>query len=143
MELVRKIENGTVIDHIPAGIGFKIAEWLSLNKSNDVFVLLSNVESEKLGKKDIIKINGKFLSEDEYKKISLLAPSATINIVHDSKVVQKHKVSLPKTISAILKCPNPNCITNTEECQTEFSIKDKKLRCRYCERCFSVDDLNL
>lgn len=133
---VSAINKGTVIDHIPSGKGLKVLEILNLPKDNTILVAI-NVKSRKLGKKDIIKVEGKILSEDEVNKIALIAPTATVNIIDKWEVVDKKKVEVPDEIVGIIKCANPNCITNYEEVKPKFKVISKKplkLKCHYCER---------
>jgi len=138
--LVRKIENGSVIDHIEAGNGLKVLNILKINQDKTV-VLLMNVPSKKLGKKDIVKIENKELTENEVNKISLVAPNATLNIIKNGEVKYKKKVVLPNILENIVKCPNINCITNSNEpIKTKFVVESKepvKIRCWYCEKVFS------
>jgi len=145
--LVRKIENGTVIDHITAGKGLAVAHILNLISGGQATVVLLNVASKKLGKKDVVKIENKVVSEEEANKMALIAPDATVNIVKNWKVVEKKKISLPDSLENIVKCPNANCITNSDE-----SIKPKlfvekknvvKLRCFYCERMFDLSEIKI
>ncbi|NJD98424.1 aspartate carbamoyltransferase regulatory subunit [Thermococcus sp. LS1] len=142
---VTAIKEGTVIDHIPAGKGLKVIEILSLNRPNGgVLLLASNVHSKKLGKKDIVKIEGKFLSEEEVNKISLIAPTATVNIVRDYKVAEKFNVEIPDEIVGILRCANPNCVSNHEHVVSRFYVVSKrplKVRCHYCERTMEEDEI--
>ncbi len=134
---VRKIKNGTVIDHIPAGKSLSVLKILNLDKYNDTVLLAMNVPSKKMGKKDILKIENKELKEEEVNKISLIAPEATINIIRDYNVVEKRKVEIPNIIEGIIKCNNYNCITNYEKVKTRFIVERKnpiRVRCYYCER---------
>jgi len=136
--IVSKIKEGIVIDHIPAGKALKVLKILGIEgKEGYRVAMVMNVESRKLGKKDIVKIEGKFLSKKELDLISLIAPTATVNIVKNYEVVQKYKVELPEKIKGVIKCPNPNCITNRprEIAQPEFILRKKepvKLECAYC-----------
>lgn len=140
--LVRKIENGTVIDHIERGKGIKI--YKILNPKEETCVLLTNVESKKLGRKDILKVENKELSEKDLEKIALIAPNATINIIRNWKVVEKRKVELPNILVGIVNCPNSKCITRIEsQIETKFIVEKRepiKLRCFYCERIFEKED---
>ncbi|WP_457754256.1 aspartate carbamoyltransferase regulatory subunit [Thermococcus sp.] len=135
---VSAIKEGTVIDHIPAGKGLKVIEILNLDTLNGGTVLLAmNVHSKKLGRKDIVKVEGKYLSEEEVNKIALIAPTATVNIIRDYKVAEKFNVEVPEKISGILRCANPNCISNHEYVVPKFYVISKeplKVRCHYCER---------
>jgi aspartate carbamoyltransferase regulatory subunit len=142
---VSAIKEGTVIDHIQAGKGLKVIEILKLNRTNGKTVLLAmNVQSKKLGRKDIVKVEGKFLSEEEVNKIALVAPKATVNIIKDFKVVEKFSVEIPSEIGGILKCANPNCISNSEYTTSKFYVISKeplKVRCHYCERTMDEGDI--
>jgi aspartate carbamoyltransferase regulatory subunit len=103
-----------------------------------------NVPSRKMGIKDIVKVEGRELKEDEVDKISLIAPSATINIVRNYEVSEKKKVKMPEVLEGVLKCANPNCITNAENVKTKFAVEKKtpiKLRCSYCERVMSEAEI--
>lgn len=140
--LVRKIENGTVIDHIERGKGFKI--YKLLDPKEETCILLTNVESKKLGRKDILKIENKELLEKDIERIALIAPNATINIIRDWMVIEKKKAILPNILIDIVNCPNSKCITRIEKniC-SKFVVEKKdplKLRCFYCERIFVKDD---
>ena len=139
---VSKIEQGTVIDHIPAGKALKIVKMLEI-ESDHPFIIAINVDSSKNGKKDMVKIEDKFLSKKETDKISLVAPSATINIIRKGRVSDKRKVAPPQELKGILTCPNRVCITNSEKCETRFSKKAGKYHCYFCERCFSIEDFEM
>jgi len=142
--MVRKIENGSVIDHIIAGEGMKVINILKLNP-NESAILLMNVPSKKLGRKDIVKIENRRLTTNEVNKISIISPTATLNIIENRNVKEKKKVVLPNVLENIIKCPNTNCITNSNEpIKTKFIVEKKepvKLRCFYCERIFSSDEI--
>ncbi|MEM4554327.1 MAG: aspartate carbamoyltransferase regulatory subunit [Candidatus Anstonellaceae archaeon] len=139
--VVKKIEEGTVMDHIAAGMGMKVLQIISQKYPiQNAAALIINVPSKKLGRKDIVKLEGVFVDEKTANRISLIAPDATMNIIKDGKVVDKHKVALPRMLSGLLCCPNPKCITNHEHIETTFSVEGKKLRCRHCERLFSPEE---
>ncbi|MCX8196341.1 MAG: aspartate carbamoyltransferase regulatory subunit [Acidilobaceae archaeon] len=109
--LVRKIREGTVIDHISAGRGLQVARLLGLENSGYRMAIVSNVESKKLGKKDIVKVEGLFLTSEQINLVSLVAPNATLNIIKEGNVVLKQKVRPPEIVEKILPCPNSSCIT--------------------------------
>jgi aspartate carbamoyltransferase regulatory subunit len=112
---ITPIKNGTVIDHIKAGQAPIVLKILGIEAGTDlVLSLVMNVRSQKFGKKDIVMIEDRELNFQEVNKVTLIAPNATINIIRNCRVVKKEKVSLPEIIEAILKCPNPNCISNAE-----------------------------
>lgn len=135
---VSKIRRGTVIDHIPAGRGIDVLRVLRITgREGYRIALLMNVESKKLGRKDIVKIEDRFLEPHEVNIISLVAPSATINIIEDYEVRRKFRVELPEVVRGVLRCPNPTCITNQrrEPVTPEFrriSERPLRLRCTYC-----------
>jgi len=136
--VVRRISNGTVIDHIPAGRALKVLRILGITGEEGYMVsMVMNVYSKKLGKKDIVKVEGRELSSEEVNKIALVAPSATINIVRDYEVIEKRKVELPERIEGIVRCVNPKCVTNAprEAVRPSFRVisrKPLKLVCEYC-----------
>lgn len=143
--IVRKIENGTVIDHIAAGNGLKVAKILGLDSSGNCYVVLANVPSRKLGRKDIVKIEDKELTKKEIEKVSLVTQNATINIIRNSEVAEKRQIEIPEIFEGIMRCPNTNCITNHENAATRFSVEIKhppKIRCYYCERVFGPDEID-
>ena len=114
MELkVKPIENGTVIDHISGSKALKVYKILNIEEKLPITLAL-NVPSKKGGMKDILKIEGLELTRDDVNKIALISPDATINIIKEGIVIKKFKVNLPKRIDGIIKCTNPNCITNKE-----------------------------
>jgi len=144
--LVRRIKDGTVIDHIEAGKALLVLQALNIaGKEGNVITVALNVPSSKHTKKDIIKVENRFLEITETNKLALIAPRATINIIRDYKLVEKRKILLPDSIVGIFKCPNLKCITNSgEEIKSTIDIVDKEkliLKCRYCSRTLSTDEL--
>ncbi len=136
---VSRIKNGTVIDHIPAGRAMEVLRILKITGKEGFMVLIAmNVYSKKLkGKKDIIKIEGKFLSDKETAAISLVAPTATINIIKDGEVKEKKGVKAPTLVEGILKCPNPVCVSRIERenISSKFiKVSENPLtyKCVYC-----------
>ena len=142
---VKPIKNGTVIDHITSNRALSVLKILELPNEKTTVTVAMNVLSSEMGSKDIVKIEGRELAPKEVDKIALIAPSATINIIRDYEIVEKSKVRLLDKINDILKCPNPNCITNTDEpVQIKFFVTGKKpvvLRCYYCERIMEEDEI--
>ena len=129
------IEEGTVIDHIPQGKGLKVINTLGLGSEDRIVTMGMNFDSKKQGKKDIIKIEKRELTEDEANKLALIAPRATLNIIRDHKIVKKMNVMIPDKIKGI-KCHNPKCITRVEDITTRFNVTSKdplKIKCHYCE----------
>lgn len=139
--VVSAIENGTVIDHIPAGEVYKVVKILNLDMYEDEVLIGTNLSSKKYGKKGIIKVKNKFFAETEVNKVALIAPNATLIIIKNYEVVEKRRLEIPDTIKQIVKCINPNCITNIEDnIETHFRVVDKeplKLQCHYCEKTMS------
>ena len=134
---VRAIENGTVIDHIPADKLFDVINVLGISLMENAMTFGTNLRSSKLGKKAIIKIWDKFLEDDEVNKLALVAPSAKINIIRDYDVAEKKTVNVPERVEGIVKCMNPKCITNHEFVKTKFAVINDSpivLKCHYCEK---------
>ena len=138
---VRPIVSGTVIDHIVAGQAINVLRILGITGVSDAVVsMIMNVPSNTLGHKDIVKIENRELKEKEVDKISLISPSTSINIIRDYEVVDKYYVEMPSTIEGMVKCTNPNCISNTNEPVTSKFIVESdpfRLRCFYCEHVIS------
>ncbi|WP_267639735.1 aspartate carbamoyltransferase regulatory subunit [Haloarchaeobius amylolyticus] len=132
---VSKIRNGTVIDHVRGGQALNVLAILGIDGTSGEQVSIGmNVPSGTLATKDVVKVEGRELSQDEVDVLSLIAPDATINIVRDYEVVEKHRVSRPDSVSGVLACPNHNCITNAQEpVDTEFQVLRDGVRCSYCE----------
>jgi aspartate carbamoyltransferase regulatory subunit len=134
---INAIENGTVIDHIPAKNAFKVAKILNLEKEENIVSVATNLKSAKFGKKCIIKVGGKSLTHEEVNKIAIVAPNATVNLIKGYVVKEKTHVHLPDYMENIIQCTNSNCITNSEKVKSKFHVVSKnplKVRCHYCER---------
>ncbi len=144
--LVRRIKDGTVIDHIDQGKGLKVLEALEIDgKEGNVITIALNVPSSKSKKKDIIKLENRFLEDADTNKLAVIAPKSTINIIKNYKLVEKRRVSLPNEIEQIFRCSNPDCITNSNEyIESIMDVMDKSglvLKCRYCTRILDVNKL--
>jgi aspartate carbamoyltransferase regulatory subunit len=141
---VQAIENGTVIDHLPAENTLKVVEILS--RFEDMVAIGINSPSKRLGRKGFVKIANRTLTQEEVNKIAIIAPDASVNTIKDFKVVRKMKVIIPESVEGILRCTNPNCITNHQAVKTKFHIGKKavperlELRCHYCERSVNRKD---
>lgn len=143
---VSAIKEGTVIDHIPAKNLFKVISILGLDVIENQITFGTNLDSEKLGAKAIIKVSDKFFEDNEINKIALIAPHAKLNIIRDYEVVEKKVVEIPKTIMGIVKCFNPKCITNNEHITTNFQVVNNEpvsLKCKYCEKITSEDQIQM
>jgi len=141
---VSAIENGTVIDHIPARNVFQVVRILGLDTFDNQMLIGINLDSQKYGKKGIIKVNNRFFEPEEINKISLVAPTATLIVIRDFAVVEKKNVTVPDVVHNIVKCFNPNCITNHESIPTNFLVvnkEDLKLLCHYCEKVTGKDTM--
>jgi len=144
--LVRRIKEGTVIDHIDEGKGLQVLNALRIDgKDGSLITIALNVPSGKFKKKDIIKVENKFLKDDDTNKLAVIVPNATINIIRNYKLVEKRRVALPNEVDRIFRCSNPDCITNsTEHIESVMDVIDKKgriLKCRYCSRVLDVNQL--
>ena len=134
--LVAAIENGTVIDHIPAEKTFMVANLLGLLELQTIVTIGNNYASNKLGRKGIIKVENKFFTNEEISRLSVVAPNVVLSIIKDYEVVEKKKVETPDELRGIVKCNNPKCITNNEPMRTVFHVVDKSngvLKCHYCD----------
>lgn len=143
---ISAIKDGTVIDHIPAEMTFKVFGLLDLSKIKGSISVASNLRSKRLGRKGIIKVGNKELTEKETNRIALFAPKASINIIKDYKVKAKRKVTLQPMLIGMVRCPNPNCITNKEAVETRCQVLNEtplELKCHHCERTMSQDDVVL
>jgi aspartate carbamoyltransferase regulatory subunit len=136
--VVSALENGTVLDHIPAQNIYKALDILNLKGIESQITIGTNLTSRIYGKKGIIKIADKFFEDEDLNKLALIAPKATVNIIRDFKVVEKKKIVMPEVIIGIAKCKNPKCVTNNQPVKTKFKTIDKgneiALLCSYCEK---------
>ena len=138
--IVRRIKDGTVVDHINEGKGLQVLQALDIDgRRGNVITIALNMPSGKLKKKDMIKVEGRFLEDDDTNKLAVIAPSSTVNIIKDYKLVEKRRVSLPNEIDRIFRCSNPDCVTNSNErIESIMDVMDKEtliLKCRYCSSC--------
>ncbi len=143
---VTPIRNGTVIDHITCNMALKVLGIMGITEKgvDSTVSVLMHVPSKKADWKDVVKIEDRELDAKEVDKIALIAPFATINIIRNYNVADKHRVELPDTVVGIVKCANLNCITNLQEpVVSKFEVVSKdppKLRCWYCER--EIEDIS-
>ena len=141
--LVAAIENGTVIDHIPAEKTYQVAQLLGLQNLGTPVTIGYNLLSKKLGKKGIIKVADKFFTDEEISRLSVVAPNIVLNIIRDYEVVEKKTVVTPEEIKGIVKCNNPKCITNNEPMATHFHVANSILTCHYCEKEQDINKVEL
>lgn len=132
---IDSIKNGIVIDHIEAGKGMEIFNLLNLDSLNCSVAIIKNASSNKMGKKDIIKIDAKIDLDMDI--LGFVSPSATVDIIRDGVLVEKRKITLPKKLTNVIYCKNPRCISSTEqELPHIFKLTNesaREYRCIYCE----------
>ncbi len=138
---ITPIRNGTAIDHLRPGSVQKILEVLELTEATITAGM--NVESKKMGRKDILFIEGRELSEKELDKIALIGKGATVNTIRESEIVKKDELSYPKSAEGIMRCINPRCITNAEKLPSKFGIRASPLeaKCYYCETRMNEEEI--
>jgi aspartate carbamoyltransferase regulatory subunit len=144
---VSAIKNGTVIDHILAGQALRIIKLLSLQQNKTPITVGMHLLSDRMGSKDIIKIENRFLTHDEANEVVVFAPLATINIIENFKVITKIKTRFPSFMKRVFICPNHNCISLEEPIDSHFYIeqtgKQIKLTCHYCRHAFDRDHVQV
>lgn len=137
---VEAIKRGTVIDHIPANIGFKLLKLFKFTDNDHRITVGLNLPSNAQGRKDLIKIEDVFLTEEQANQLAIYAPKATVNRIDNYVVVSKQVPSLPDRIDDILVCPNNNCISHNEPVSSGFTVRARHeevlLKCEYCEKEF-------
>lgn len=142
---VNTIKNGLVIDHIRAGSGPRIFSWLGLDKASYRVALIMNVPSQKLGKKDIIKIDN--IINMDYSVLGFIDPNITVNVVQNEEIVKKIDLVLPEKVENVIRCKNPRCITTTEAYLNQiFRLVDRarcEYRCEYCDELYQAECYNL
>ena len=136
--VVSALENGTVLDHIPAENVYKALDILDLKGIENQITIGINLNSKVYGRKGIIKIADKFFEDAELNKLALIAPNATVNVIRDFKVVEKKKVEMPEEVIGIATCRNPKCVTNHQPIKTRFKTiadgNEISLLCHFCEK---------
>ncbi len=143
---VKKIRNGTVIDHISPGHALDVLKILGIDSGGGHIVSVAmNVPSKMASKKDIVKVENREMKPGEADKIALIAPAATINIIRDYEVAEKTRVKLPDSIRGIVRCSNPACVSNAgEPVEPRFLVERQdplRLRCFYCVRIMEKPDV--
>ncbi len=132
---IDSIKNGLVIDHISAGNAMKLYELLGLSALDVSVAIIKNAPSKKMGKKDIIKIDAGI--DINLEVIGYVDPLATVNVIENGQLVKKLSIDMPETITNVIKCKNPRCITSVEqELDHSFKLTDREnkvYRCIYCE----------
>jgi len=139
---IEEIRNGLVIDHIKAGQGIRIFNWLRLYKLPFTVAFITNASSQRCGKKDIIKIDNTL--SINYDILGLIDPDITVNIIENEKVTKKIKLTLPQKVENVLVCKNPRCICSTEKYITSVffleNSEQRTYRCEYCDEIISAKD---
>jgi aspartate carbamoyltransferase regulatory subunit len=140
--VVSALENGTVLDHIPAQYVYKALDLLGLKDIENQITIGINLASKIYGTKGIIKIADKFFEDEELNKLALIAPKATVNVIRDFKVVEKKTLEIPVEVIGIARCKNPKCVTNHQPIKTKFATiqngDEISLKCHYCEKISSI-----
>jgi len=139
---IEKIKNGIVIDHIKAGLGSRIFNWLGLDKVPYTVAFVANANSTKCEKKDVIKIDNTI--SINFDILGLIDPNITVSIIENEQVIKKIKLQLPQKVENVLICKNPRCISSTEKYLTHvFHLENSELRtyrCEYCDEIISAGD---
>ncbi|XOD70231.1 MAG: aspartate carbamoyltransferase regulatory subunit [Sodalis sp. (in: enterobacteria)] len=137
---VEAICRGTVIDHIPAQVGMKLLSLFKLTDTDERITIGLNLPSNQQGKKDLIKLENVFLTEEQANQLTIYAPHATVNRINNYDVVCKQTLTLPMRIEGVLICPNSNCISHSEPVASVFGMHVRNqqayLECKYCEKEF-------
>lgn len=133
--IIGQIKDGIVLDHITAGRGMILYNFLGLDKLDCQVALIKNAESVKMGKKDIIKIDK--VIDINFDALGYVDPGVTVNIIKDGKLAKRQNIDIPERIENVIKCKNPRCITTVEQGLNHiFVLSDKEnrvYRCMYCE----------
>jgi aspartate carbamoyltransferase regulatory subunit len=134
---IDKIKDGIVIDHIKAGQGIRIFNWLGLDKTPHTVAFVLNASSKEMGKKDIIKIDKTI--DINFNILGLIDPNITVNIIKNETISKKIKLQLPEKVEDVLVCKNPRCITSTEKYIPHiFHLEDPNTRTYRCEYCDEI-----
>lgn len=143
MVTINSIKRGIVIDHIKAGLGVKIFNYLGLDRADFTVALIMNAPSDKIGKKDMIKIENEI--DVDITALGLIDPNATINIIVNEEIEEKIKLRLPESVENIIKCKNPRCITTIEKYipHTFYLVDEEqgKYRCKYCDEVYTLGEI--
>lgn len=124
---VEAIKCGTVIDHIPAQMGVKLLTLFRLAETDQRITIGLNLPSDEMGRKDLVKIENTFLTNDQVNQLALYAPQATVNHIDNYQVTEKFHPVLPERIDNVLNCPNSNCISHAEPVFSCFAVKNVKM----------------
>ena len=138
--IVNSIERGIVIDHITAGTGNRILDYLKIDTKKNTVAFIMNATSKKHGRKDLIKIEN--VTDVDLTVLGLLDPNATVNIIENGRIVKKINLELPKTVTNVVKCKNPRCVTSVERNAPHIfhlmNAETREYRCEYCDEIVSM-----
>ncbi len=138
--IVNSIERGIVIDHITAGTGNRILDYLKIDTKKNTVAFIMNATSKKHGRKDLIKIEN--VTDVDLTVLGLLDPNATVNIIENGKIVKKINLALPQTATNVIKCKNPRCVTSVERNAPHIfhlmNAQTREYRCEYCDEIVSM-----
>lgn len=138
--IVNSIERGIVIDHITAGTGNRILDYLKIDTKKNTVAFIMNATSRKHGRKDLIKIEN--VTDVDLTVLGLLDPNATVNIIENGRIVKKINLELPKTVTNVIKCKNPRCVTSVERNAPHIfhlmNAETREYRCEYCDEIVSM-----
>lgn len=143
---VYRIENGTVIDHIPHWRAYQVLDILELRGADSLVTVGFGLRSDAMGRKDLVKIDDRELTQDEIDRLALVAPYATINLIRSSKIADKKKVRLPDEFTGLTRCANRGCITRHEPVPTRFRTLERepvRLQCYFCLQITDGEEIEL
>ena len=137
---INSIANGVVIDHVRAGFGLKMLEYLNIDIGRGSVALIMNVASNKHNRKDLIKLEN--VESVDVDVLGLIDHNATVIYIRDYKIVDKVKLALPKEVTNVILCKNPRCVTSVESVPHVFHLADDsgKYRCEYCDNIVKADE---
>ena len=138
--IVNSIERGIVIDHITAATGNRILDYLKIDTKKNTVAFIMNATSKKHGRKDLIKIEN--VTDVDLTVLGLLDPNATVNIIENGKIVKKINLALPQTVTNVIRCKNPRCVTSVERNAPHIfhlmNAQTREYRCEYCDEIVSM-----
>ena len=143
---VAALQNGTVIDHIPANALFNVVRLLGIEQLDTHVTIGNNLPSKRMGVKGIVKVANVEFPQALLDRIAIVAPTAVVNIIRNYEVVEKRRVVLADNLTNLVKCDNPKCITNNEPMHTRFSVVERNpviIRCHYCGHTTTADNAHI
>jgi aspartate carbamoyltransferase regulatory subunit len=140
MVVIDSIGKGIVIDHITAGMGMKVIEYLDIDTTKDTVAVIMNAVSNKFGRKDVVKIEN--AADVDLTALGLIAPQVTVNYIEDHIIREKIHVTVPEKVVNIIKCNNPRCVTSIEPGAPQvfhlIDLENREYRCEYCDDIISM-----